>query len=186
MSFSWHVVMLNVIFLKVVMMSVLASSRKLYSIKDRIRSCISQTLYIYLYIYISMDTDVLHRCLWTQIFYIDVYGGSFTLHKVAGVKVYPRQTWNFRSHAVTACSNHVVSLWRHRPMHAPQANCMHCPMTSQADACRYCMGSKGSSLSQICLYFSYITYSQKITKVGVYQMSAVYYYLSCRWNIKKW
>jgi len=29
--------------------------------------------------------------------------------KVAGVKVYPRQTWNFRSHAVSAC----IGLWRH-------------------------------------------------------------------------
>ncbi len=35
--------------------------------------------------------------------------------KVAGVKVYPRQTWNFRSHAVSAC----ISLWHHRLMHAP-------------------------------------------------------------------
>ncbi len=34
-------------------------------------------------------------------------------------------------------------------------NCMHCPVTSQSDACRYCMGSKVSSLSQIYLYFSY-------------------------------
>jgi hypothetical protein len=28
-------------------------------------------------------------------------------------------------------------------------------MTSQANACRYCMGSKVSSLSQIYLYSSY-------------------------------
>ncbi len=35
--------------------------------------------------------------------------------KVAGVKVYLRQTWNFRSHAVSAC----ISLWHHWPMHAP-------------------------------------------------------------------
>ncbi len=27
--------------------------------------------------------------------------------EVAGVKVYMRQTWNFRSHAVSACSNHM-------------------------------------------------------------------------------
>ncbi len=37
------------------------------------------------------------------------------LCKVAGVKVYLRQTWNFRSRAVSAC----ISLWCHRPMHAP-------------------------------------------------------------------
>ncbi len=36
-------------------------------------------------------------------------------HKVAGVKVYLRQTWNFRSHAVSAC----IGLWCHRPMLAP-------------------------------------------------------------------
>ncbi len=35
-------------------------------------------------------------------------------NKVAGVKVYPRQTWNFSSHAVSAC----ISLCHHRPMHA--------------------------------------------------------------------
>jgi len=29
--------------------------------------------------------------------------------KVAGVKVYPRQTRNLRTHAVSACSNHVTS-----------------------------------------------------------------------------
>jgi hypothetical protein len=40
------------------------------------------------------------------------------LIKVAGVKVYPRQTCNFRFHAVSACSNHVIGLWCHRPMHA--------------------------------------------------------------------
>ncbi len=34
--------------------------------------------------------------------------------KVAGVKVYLRQTWNFRSHAVSAC----IGLWHHRLMHA--------------------------------------------------------------------
>ncbi len=35
------------------------------------------------------------------------------LFKVAGVKVYPRQTWNFRSHAVSAC----IGLWHHWFMH---------------------------------------------------------------------
>ncbi len=29
--------------------------------------------------------------------------------KVAGVKVYPRQTWNLRSHAVSAC----IGMWHH-------------------------------------------------------------------------
>jgi hypothetical protein len=33
----------------------------------------------------------------------------------AEVKVYRRQTWNFRSHALSAC----ISLWCHRSMHAP-------------------------------------------------------------------
>ncbi len=37
------------------------------------------------------------------------------LYNVTSVKVYSRQTSNFRSHAVSAC----VSLWCHRPMHAP-------------------------------------------------------------------
>jgi len=37
--------------------------------------------------------------------------------KVAGVKVYPRQTWNFRSLAVSAC----IGLWHHRLMHARTA-----------------------------------------------------------------
>jgi hypothetical protein len=35
---------------------------------------------------------------------------------VAGVKVYPRQTLNFRSHAVSTC----IGLRHHRLMHAPQ------------------------------------------------------------------
>ncbi len=30
------------------------------------------------------------------------------------VKVYPRQTWNFRTHAVSPC----IGLWFHRPIHA--------------------------------------------------------------------
>jgi len=40
--------------------------------------------------------------------------------KVAGVKVYPRQTWNFRSHAVSAC----IDLWHHRLMHADTARAL--------------------------------------------------------------
>ncbi len=42
--------------------------------------------------------------------------------KVAGVKVHLRQTWNFRSHAVSA----YISLWHHRLMHAPH-RLMHAP-----------------------------------------------------------
>jgi len=34
--------------------------------------------------------------------------------KVARVKVYLRQTWNFISHAVSACSNRVIGPWCHR------------------------------------------------------------------------
>jgi hypothetical protein len=34
-------------------------------------------------------------------------------------------------------------------------HCMHCPVTSQADACTYCMGSKVSSLPRVYLYSSY-------------------------------
>ncbi len=34
--------------------------------------------------------------------------------KVAGVKIYPRQTWNFRAHAVSAC----IGLWHHGAMNA--------------------------------------------------------------------
>ncbi len=37
------------------------------------------------------------------------------VNKVAGVKVHPRQTWNFRSHAVSAC----IGLWCHGQMHGP-------------------------------------------------------------------
>ncbi len=37
--------------------------------------------------------------------------------KVAGVKVYPRQTWNIKSHAVSACIG-PIGLWHHRLMHA--------------------------------------------------------------------
>jgi hypothetical protein len=37
------------------------------------------------------------------------------VNKVAGIKVYPRQTWNFRSHEVSAC----IGLWCHGLMHGP-------------------------------------------------------------------
>ncbi len=45
--------------------------------------------------------------------------------KVAGVKVYQRQTWNYRPHAVSAC----IGLWHHRLMHAhhrPMHACTAC------------------------------------------------------------
>ncbi len=38
--------------------------------------------------------------------------------KVAGVLGISEKTWNFRYHAVSACSNHMISPWCHRPMHA--------------------------------------------------------------------
>jgi hypothetical protein len=79
--------------------------------------------------------------------------------KLAGVKVYLRQTRNFRAHAVSAC----IGLWCHGAMHEVCACislwCMHQPVMSQAHhmvaACTYCMGSKVSSLSRIYLYPSY-------------------------------
>ncbi len=42
--------------------------------------------------------------------------------KVAGVKVYPRQTWNFMSHAVSTC----ISLWCHSLLHAPHRHMHAC------------------------------------------------------------
>ncbi len=92
-----------------------------------------------------------------------------TLGKIAAVKVYLRQTWNFRAHAVPAC----IGLCCHGAMHAVHAIeislmvhawiylcCMHQPVTSRADhvvdACTYCMGSKVSSLSRIYLYSSHL------------------------------
>ncbi len=75
--------------------------------------------------------------------------------KVAGVKVYPRQTWIFRAHAVSAC----IGLWFHGAMHAVHACiglwCIHQPVMSWAAhiiaACTYCMGFTVSSLSWIYL-----------------------------------
>jgi hypothetical protein len=64
--------------------------------------------------------------------------------KVVGVKVYPRQTWNFRAHTVSAC----IGLWHHGAMHAVHAIeispislvhacicpcCMHWSVTSWAN-----------------------------------------------------
>ncbi len=69
---------------------------------------------------------------------------------VARVKVYPRQTWNFRPHAVSkpqadACTSQAYACMYY----------MHCPMASKADACTYCMGSVVLILSGIYLYSSY-------------------------------
>ncbi len=44
--------------------------------------------------------------------------GTLFISKVAGVKVYPRQTLNFTSYAVNACRNHVISPWHNKLMHA--------------------------------------------------------------------
>ncbi len=94
--------------------------------------------------------------------------------KVAGVKVYQRQTWNFRFHAVSAC----IGLWHHRPMHAPHrlmhaCYWRHCPITSQVDACSYCMGSVVLILSRIYLYLQLLwavtatSYSHYCTCLGL-------------------
>ncbi len=115
----------------------------------------------------------------SSLFEFNVYALKWIKSKAAGVKVYPRQTWNFRAHAVSAC----ISLWRHKTMHAVHAKetspismvhaciclcCMHQPVTSRADhmvaACTYCMGSKVSSLSRIYLYSSY--FDKKCNKDG--------------------
>jgi hypothetical protein len=83
------------------------------------------------------------------------------------VKVYPRQTWNFRSHAVSACDWPVMSQpqWALKGYHMDISFIFHrsylCgvsplwAMMSQADACSYCMGSVVSISSQIYLYSSY-------------------------------
>ncbi len=62
--------------------------------------------------------------------FLDVYGPTlqtnesswskgidswWVTHQLSMVKVYLRQTWNFRSHAVSAC----IGLWSRRLMHAP-------------------------------------------------------------------
>ncbi len=76
-----------------------------------------------------------------QIFYLyNITDSKCT--KAAGVKVYQRQTWNFRSHAVSAC----IGLWCHRPMHACTAciapwhyKLMHA-VTAQALLFWFCLG----------------------------------------------
>jgi len=63
---------------------------------------------------------------------------------VAGVKVYRRPTWNFRSHVVSAC----ISLWCHRPMHVPH-RLMH---ALPHDVTGWCM----QLLHWIC-YFDFVS-----------------------------
>ncbi len=74
------------------------------------------------------------------------------IHIIYLCLLHPRQTWNFRSLAVSACN----SLWHHRLMYAPHRHacmyCMYCSMTSQANACSYCMGSAVLISCQIYLY----------------------------------
>jgi hypothetical protein len=50
----------------------------------------------------------------------------------------------------------------HRPVTSWGNTWMHLPVTSQADACTYCMGSKVSSFSRIYLYTSYFVGAQSI------------------------
>ncbi len=53
----------------------------------------------------------------------DIYESLSRLFKVAGVKVYLRQTWNFRPHAVSTCSNHLIGTWCHSG-HEVMGRCM--------------------------------------------------------------
>jgi len=92
---------------------------------------------------------------------------NFPIPKYLEVKVYLRQTWNFRSHAVSACDWPVMSQRTVGFERVPHGHffifhrsylCGVSPlwaMMSQADACSYCMGSVVSISSQIYLYSSY-------------------------------
>jgi hypothetical protein len=55
------------------------------------------------------------------------------------------------------CMHQPVTSWgnAHSTCTHKPVRCMHWPVTLQANACTYCMGSKVSSLSRICLYSSY-------------------------------
>ncbi len=55
--------------------------------------------------------------------------------KVAGLKVYLRQTWNFISHALSAC----ISLWHHRPSMRVTDQCMHVLHALSHDITGWCM-----------------------------------------------
>ncbi len=61
--------------------------------------------------------------------------GNYMFVKVTGAKVYPTQTWNFRSHAVSAC----ISLWHHRLMHAPHRLMHACTACIAHDITGQCM-----------------------------------------------
>jgi len=103
---------------------------------------------------------------------------TWDIVKVAGVKVYLRQTWNFRSHAVSAC----IGLWHHWLMHAPHRlmhcmYCMHCPMTSQADVYSYCMGSGVLILFWIYLYLQLLCPSWRVVIITLRLRLDVYGYL---------
>ncbi len=71
--------------------------------------------------------------------------------KVAEVKVYPRQTWNFRSHAVSAC----IGLWHHRPMHAPH-RLMH---TCTAYIAPWCLRPMHVVTAWALLFWYYLWYT---------------------------
>ncbi len=75
---------------------------------------------------LSLHLSIIVCCKVTDVYSsIYVCGEVVVTFKVAGVKVYLRQTCNFRSHAVSAC----ISLWCHRPMHAccrPMHACIAC------------------------------------------------------------
>jgi hypothetical protein len=83
--------------------------------------------------------------------------------KVVGVKVYPRQTWNFRSHAVSACSNHVISLWchsvpwHHRLMHAVTAWAWLFRFRLGYTFTSSYFGSRGSQINTNCAWSNLFT-----------------------------
>ncbi len=69
-------------------------------------------------------------------------------HSLSTPKVDRDENQNNRDHAVTAC----ISLWCHGQCKHNPVRCMYQPVTSQADACSYCMGSVVLILSQIYLF----------------------------------
>ncbi len=93
---------------------------------------------------------------------------NLQLHKVAGDKGISEMKSKQQS-PCSNCMHQPVMSWGNACstcMYKP-VRCMHwpvhtSPVTSQADACTYCMGSKVSSLSQIYLYSSYFdSYTRK-------------------------
>jgi hypothetical protein len=72
------------------------------------------------------------------------------------------------------CMHRPVMSWGNacsRIMHKP-VRCMYWPLTSQADACIYCMGSKVSGLSRIYLYSSYFGKMQSSWSKGISEMKS--------------